>query len=97
MKMNIEDLHAKLKLVSAIPHFKAEKGNVTAIQILSNQLLKEHKTKTAALLVCVTGEVVFENEKGIKENLLPGDYVTIEPMINHSLKGIQDSQLLLVR
>ncbi|MFZ1306611.1 MAG: hypothetical protein WAT20_09140 [Ferruginibacter sp.] len=50
-----------------------------------------------ALLVCVTGEVVFENEKGIKENLLPGDYVHIEPMIQHSVKGIEDSQLLLIK
>lgn len=95
--MNIKDLHTKLKPVSAIPHFKAEEGNVTAIQILNNQLLKEHKTKTPALLVCVTGEVVFENEKGIKEILLPGDYVNIEPMIKHSVKGIEDSQLLLIK
>jgi quercetin dioxygenase-like cupin family protein len=95
--MNIKDLHTKLKPVSAIPHFKAKEGNVTAIQILNNQLLSEHKTKTPALLVCVTGEVIFENEKGIKENLSPGDYITIEPMINHSVKGIADSQLLLIK
>ena len=95
--MNIKDLHTKLKPVSAIPHFKAEEGSVTAIQILNNQLLKEHKTKTPALLVCVTGEVVFENERGIKEILLPGDYANIEPMIKHSVKGIEDSQLLLIK
>lgn len=95
--MNIKDLHTKLKPVSAIPHFKAEEGNVTAIQILNNQLLKEHTTKIPALLVCVTGEVVFENERGIKEILLPGDYVNIEPMIKHSVKGIEDSQLLLIK
>ena len=95
--MNIKDLHTKLKPVSAIPHFKAAEGNVTAIQILNNQLLKEHTTNTPALLVCVTGEVFFENEKGIKENLLPGDYVKIEPMIKHSVKGIEDSQLLLIK
>ena len=95
--MNLKDLHTKLKPVSTIPHFKAEEGNVAAIQILNNQLLKEHKTKTPALLVCVTGEVVFENERGIKENLLPGDYVNIEPMIKHSVKGIEDSQLLLIK
>ncbi|MBP6025448.1 cupin domain-containing protein [Ferruginibacter sp.] len=95
--MNIKDLHTKLKPVSAIPHFKAEEGNVTAIQILNNQLLKEHTTKMPALLVCVTGEVVFENEKGIKEILLPGDYVHIGPMIKHSVKGIEDSQLLLIK
>ena len=91
--MNIKDLHTKLKPVSAIPHFKAEEGNVTAIQILNNQLLKEHTTKMPALLVCVTGEVVFENEKGIKEILLPGDDVHIGTMIKHSVKGIEDSQL----
>jgi quercetin dioxygenase-like cupin family protein len=95
--MNLKDLHTKLKPVSAIPHFKAAEGNVTAIQILNNQLLKEHTTKTPALLVCVTGEVVFENEKGIKEILLPGDYVNIEPMVKHSVKGIEDSQLLLIK
>ncbi len=95
--MNIKDLHTKLKPVSAILHFKAEEGNVTAIQILNNQLLKEHKTKTSALLVCVTGEVVFENEKGANEILIPGDYVNIEPMIKHSVKGILDSQLLLFK
>ena len=95
--MNIKDLHTKLKPVSAIPHFKAAEGNITAIQILNNQLLKEHTTKTPALLVCVTGEVVFENERGIKENLLPGDYANIEPMIKHSVKGIEDSQLLLIK
>lgn len=95
--MNLKDLHTKLKPVSAIPHFKAEEGNVTAIQILNNQLLKEHTTKIPALLVCVTGEVVFENEKRLKEILLPGDYITIEPMIKHSVKGIEDSQLLLIK
>ena len=95
--MNIKDLHTKLKPVSAIPHFKAEEGNVTAIQILNNQLLKEHTTQIPALLVCVTGEVVFKNEKGTKEILLPGDYVNIEPMIKHSVKGILDSQLLLIK
>ena len=95
--MNIKDLHTKLKPVSAIPHFKAEEGNVTAIQILNNQLLKEHTTKIPALLVCVTGEVVFENEKGANEILVSGDYVNIEPMVKHSVKGIQDSQLLLIK
>ncbi len=95
--MNIKDLHTKLKPVSAIPHFKAGEGSVTAIQILNNQLLKEHKTKTPALLICVTGEVIFENEKEMKEILLPGDYVNIEPMIKHSVKGILDSQLLLIK
>ncbi|MBP6285324.1 MAG: hypothetical protein KTQ13_01360 [Ferruginibacter sp.] len=95
--MNISDLHARLKPVSAIPLFKAEEGSVTAIQILNGQVLKEHQTKTAALLICVTGEVVFENEKGAKVILLPGIYVNIEAGVKHLVKGIRDSQLLLIR
>ena len=42
-------------------------------------------------------ENLFVNEKGIKEILLPGDYVHIGPMIKHSVKGIEDSQLLLIK
>jgi hypothetical protein len=37
------------------------------MQILNGQQLKEHTTKVPALLLCITGSVVFENEKGIKE------------------------------
>jgi quercetin dioxygenase-like cupin family protein len=40
---------------------------------LQGEKLKEHITKTPALLICVEGEVIFENENGIKEVLLPGD------------------------
>lgn len=95
--MNINELHTQHKPVSAIPLFKAEEGSVTAIQILHGQVLKEHQTKTAALLICVTGEAVFENEKRVKEILLPGNYVNIEAGVKHLVKGIRDSQLLLIR
>ena len=51
-----------------------------AIQILQGGKLKEHITKTPALLICMEGEVIFENEKGIKTTLFTGDYVNIEPV-----------------
>lgn len=95
--MNIRQLHTQDKPVSTFSIFKSAEGNATAIQILKGQQLKEHLTKVPALLICIEGEVVFENEKGIKEILLPGDYVNIEPMIKHSVKGIADSQLLLIK
>lgn len=40
---------------------------------------------------------IFENEKGLKEILLPGDYVNIEAMVKHWVKGIADSQLILIK
>ena len=95
--MNIKELHTQEKPVSAISLFKSELGNATAIQILQGGLLKEHITKTPALLICVEGEVVFENENDIKETLFSGDYIHIEPMVKHWVEGTIESQLILIK
>ncbi len=95
--MNIKDLHTQEKPVSATSLFKSEFGNATAIQILKGEKLKEHITKTPALLICMDGEVIFENEKGLKETLLSGDYVNIEPMVKYWVEGTIESQLILIK
>ncbi len=95
--MNIKELHTQEKPVSAISLFKSEMGNATAIKILKGEKLKEHITKTPALLICIEGEVIFENEKGIKERLRIGDYVNIEPMVKHWVEGTIESQLILIK
>ena len=95
--MNIKELHTQEKPVSATSLFKSELGNATAIKIQKDGELKEHITKTPALLICVEGEVIFENEKRIKEKLLSGDFVNIEPMVKHWVKGIIESQLILIK
>jgi len=95
--MNIKELHTREKPVSATSLFKTELGNVTAIQILKGEKLKEHITKTPALLICMEGEATFENEKGIREILMPGDYVNIEPMVKHWVEGTIESQLILIK
>jgi len=95
--MNIKELHSPEKAVSAVSLFKTEFGNATALQILQGEKLKEHITKVPALLICVKGEVVFENENAHKETLTPGDYINIEPMVKHWVEGIVDSQLVLIK
>ena len=90
--MNLKNNHSAEKSVSALPLFKGE-GNATTLQILQNQELKEHVATTPALLLCVVGEVVFENENGIKEILKSGDYTNIEPLVKHWVIASQDSQL----
>ncbi|MBK8622268.1 MAG: hypothetical protein IPN79_11040 [Saprospiraceae bacterium] len=95
--MNIKEIHTQEKPVSAISLFKSDQGNATAIQILKGEKLKEHITKIPALLVCIDGEVIFENEKGVKETLRSGDYVNIEPMVTHWVEGIELSQLVLIK
>ena len=95
--MNIKDLHKQDKAVSAISLFKGENGNATAILILKGEKLKEHITQIPALLVCMEGKVIFENEKGRKETLSPGDYIAIDPMVKHWVDGIADSHLILFK
>jgi quercetin dioxygenase-like cupin family protein len=95
--MKIQDVHLKDKAVSAISLFKATDNAVIALQILAQQQLKEHITKVPALLICVEGKVLFENEKGIEETLSSGDYIKIEPMVKHAVEGILNSQLLLIK
>lgn len=95
--MNLKALHNIEKQVSAKPLFKGEEGSLRALQILKKQRLKEHITPTPALLVCVIGEVVFNNEQGMEETLLPGDYVNIEPHVKHWIDASVDSHLLLFK
>ncbi|MDP4809612.1 MAG: hypothetical protein NWR65_00635 [Saprospiraceae bacterium] len=95
--MIIREVHTREKPVSATSLFKSELGNATAIQILQGEKLKEHIPKTPALLICMEGQVVFENEKGIKETLLTGDYVNIEPVVKHWVEGTIESQLILIK
>lgn len=95
--MNIKELHNDVKDVSAKSLFKTSEGNITALQILKNGFLKEHITKVPALLLCVSGEVVFENEKGFSQTLSSGDYIPIESLVLHWVRGVEDSQLLLIK
>lgn len=95
--MNISEKHNLEKSVSTFSLFKGEEGTALAIQILKDQHLKEHLTKIPALLICIKGHAVFENENGLKVTLLPGDFLNIEPMVKHWVNAIEESQLLLLK
>jgi quercetin dioxygenase-like cupin family protein len=95
--MNITELHQNTKAISTASLFKTESGNVTSIQILANEQLKEHITKVPALLVCMTGNAIFENERGVKISLTTGDYVNIEPNIKHWINANSKSNLILIK
>lgn len=95
--MKIKDLLSKEKAVSTAVLFKSGQAVATVIQILDGQQLKEHVTKVPALLVCVSGKAVFENENGVKETLQSGDYVSIEPMVKHWVDAVTNSQLILLK
>jgi len=59
--------------------------------------LKEQVSKVPTLLICITGKAVFENERGMKEALMPGAYVNIEPMVKHWVTDGEYSNLLIIK
>lgn len=94
--MRLSDLFTEDKPLQIKKMFSSNDG-VTSIQLKADAQLKEHITKVPAFLVCVTGEVTFENEKGSKEKLLTGDFVNIEPNIRHWISCQKQSLLLLIK
>jgi quercetin dioxygenase-like cupin family protein len=96
-KMNLKELHKDSIGVQTNMLFPAADGKVIALQILKGSQLKEHITKVPALLICVKGNAVYEDERGIKANLFSGDFVKIEPNVKHWVDGIEDSNLLLIK
>lgn len=95
--MNIQNIHPEAKDVSALTIFKGVEGVTKSLHLKKDAELSKHQTKTPALLICIIGEVVFEYENGVKETLKQGDYIDIEPFVNHWVKGVLDSYLLLIK
>lgn len=97
--MNLEDLLDEHKEVSTKMLFQSEleTSNVIALQIMADGLLKEHISKTPALLLCVKGKVIYEDENNNRNVLNSGQFQKITPMVKHRVKGIYDSQLILCK
>jgi quercetin dioxygenase-like cupin family protein len=95
--MNTKELHPEGKKVSAIPLFKGEEGVTTSIHLSQGAELSKHQSKTPALLICIAGEVVFENGNAVTKALKQGDYISIEPNVDHWINGVADSYLLLIK
>ncbi len=94
---SISKLHKVDSPVSAKVLFKGSEGTTRALQINKDGLLKEHITETEALLVCVIGEVKYEDEKNNSCVIKSGEYITIEPKVKHWVTGLENSQLLLIK
>ena len=94
--MNLKNLHTEEKAVQTNVLFETTQ-NVISIQIAKGEQLKEHITKVPVLLVCVSGNAVYTDEKETVIPLKSGDYVNIEPNVNHKLDAIELSNFLLIK
>lgn len=94
--MNLNNLHTEKKGVQTSVLFEP-KEKVISMQIAKGEGLKEHITKVPALLVCVSGNAIFNNENGLVVNLKSGDYLLIEENIKHWVNANEESNFLLIK
>tara|TARA_R110002126_G_scaffold223010_1_gene368101 strand:- start:1418 stop:1705 length:288 start_codon:yes stop_codon:yes gene_type:complete len=95
--MNLKNLHTENKAVQTKLLFSPIEGKLISLQIAAGEQLKEHISKVPALLVCVSGNAVYKDEKEAVVNLKSGDYVTIEPDVKHRIDAIDESNFLLIK
>ena len=95
--MVLKNLHTENKPVQTQLLFEPKESKVVSMQIGTGETLPEHVSKTPALLVCVSGNAVFTNEKGQIINLSSGSYVMIEVNVKHEIKAIEESNFLLIK
>ena len=93
----LDALHDSTKSLSVNVLFEGKEGVTRSLRINKDGILAEHITKTDAILICVSGEVVYEDEKNNLKTLKAGDFYKIEPQVKHWVKGIENSQLLLIK
>ena len=95
--MILKNLHTENKPVQTQLLFEPKDAKVISLQIAKGETLKEKKKKIPALLVCISGNAVFTNEKVTVVNLNSGTYVMIEENVKHAVKAIDESNFLLMK
>ena len=95
--MILKNLHTENKPVQTQLLFEPSESKVVSMQIAKGETLKEHVSKVPVLLVCVSGNAVYTDEKEIVINLSSGVYVMIQENIKHAVKAIEESNFLLVK
>jgi quercetin dioxygenase-like cupin family protein len=95
--MNLKNLHTENKAVQTKVLFEPTESKVISLQIAAGETLKEHVSKIPALLVCISGNAVFTDEKGTIINLNSGVYVLIEENVKHAIKAIEESNFILAK
>ena len=95
--MILKNLHTENKPVQTQLLFEPKDAKVISLQIAKGETLKEHVSKIPALLVCISGNAVFTDDKGTVVNLNSGIYLMIEENVKHAVKAIDESNFLLMK
>lgn len=95
--MNLKNLHTEDKAVQTKVVFTAAETKVISLQIAAGEQLKEHLTKVPALLVCISGNAVYQDEKGASIQLKSGDYLDLEANVKHWVDATEESNFIVIK
>ena len=94
--MNLRKIHQEKKDIQTALLKTVEEGKVVSLQIKKGKVLKEHVSKTPAILICINGKALYEEESR-KIKLKKGSYVNIEPNIIHKITAHKKSNFILIK
>jgi len=95
--MNLKKLHTEAKAIQTQVLFEPTEAKVISLQIAKGEQLKEHVSKSPALLVCISGKATYSDENGTKEELVQGNFVFIEANVKHQVDTLKESNFLLIK
>lgn len=91
--LNLENLHPFKGGISEVKLFR----NVLSLQIEQYFTEGWKSINHLAVLICISGFVLYEDEFEVEMELECGDYVIIRPEIKHRIKASLKSQLILLK
>ena len=95
--MKILDKHNTTLPVSLISLFESQVGITSSLYIMEGVYLENQTINIPALLICVEGKLIYQDESGRDEVLDTGDLINIKPLIKYSLRGLTNSQTLIIK
>lgn len=69
---------------------------ITHLQIKKGEEIPRHKSDKSVVVVIYKGKVDFKEENG-NQIIIPGDIITMDPNEIHSLKALEDSDLMVIK
>ena len=74
-----------------------DKGAATLLKLKKDAILREHESMTNAMLVLLSGNVIYEEQE--RQEILSThlDYLYIPKKITHKVSATEDSLLLLIQ
>lgn len=95
--MNLHDIIISSEKNLSTKKILNDKGSATLIQIKKGAVLKEHQSRTKAILVLIAGKAVYEEKERTEKLLMVSDFVHIPEHVTHKVTGIEDALLLLIQ